>query len=114
MWEWRDRVRETRRVREWHDRVSLLVSDATALMSFPRRRESVQCVREWRDGVREAWRGCGNDVMWLREWRDRVGLLVSDATALMSFPRRRESVRWVLAVRKVWRVCGSGVMWVRE
>ena len=69
------------------------MSDATALMSFPRRRESVQCVREW---------------------RDRVSLLVSDATALMSFPCRRESVRWVLAVRKVWRACGNDVMWVRE
>ena len=53
----------------------------------------------------------GNDVMWVREWRDRVSLLVSDATALMSFPRRRESVMWV---REAWRVCGNDVMWVRE
>ena len=84
-------------VREWRDRVSLLVSDATALMSFPRRRES---------------------VMWVREWRDRVSLLVSDATALMSFPRRRESVMCVRdrrdRVRKAWRACGNDVMWVRE
>ena len=37
--------------------------------------------------------------------------MVSDATALMSFPRRRESVMWV---REAWRGCGTGVMWVRE
>ena len=93
-------------VREWRDRVNLLVSDATALMSFPRRRESVRCVREW---------------------RDRVSLLVSDATALMSFPRRRESVQcvrewrdrvreaWrVWEWRKAWRACGNDVMWVWE
>ena len=63
-------------VREWRDRVSLLVSDATALMSFPRRRESVMWVREWRDRVREAWRACGSGVMWVWEWRD-VGVGVA-------------------------------------